>query len=74
MRGVVLVIVGAGLGLVGGRVLSRVLDSLLWGISSIDPWAFVGATGVMLAAGSAACLLPALRAARVDPVTVLRAE
>jgi putative ABC transport system permease protein len=49
-----------------------VLDSLLFDIAPTDPWTFGGAALVLLAAAALACYLPARRAGRLDPVTVLR--
>jgi predicted permease len=69
-------LVGAGvaLGLVGALALTRVLQSLLFGVTAHDPLVFVGDSALLLAVATAACLLPAVRAARVDPMTTLRAE
>ena len=65
---------GAALGLVGAAMLGRALASLLYGLSGIDPLAFVSGTGFLLAATLAAAWLPARRAARVDPLIALRTE
>ena len=50
------------------------LSSLLWGVSTTDPWAFAAAAVAILTVGSAACFLPARRAAQVDPLITLRCE
>jgi predicted lysophospholipase L1 biosynthesis ABC-type transport system permease subunit len=73
-RGLALVGVGAIIGVVGGGIASVSLRSLLFDVSPGDPIALGGATLVLLAAGVAASLLPALKAARVDPLESLRAE
>jgi len=69
-------LVGAGIavGLAGALALTRLIGSQLFGVAPADPVTF-GAVIVLLAAvGLAASLVPALRAARVDPVEALRAE
>jgi ABC-type antimicrobial peptide transport system permease subunit len=63
---------GAAAGLAGALALSRVLGSLLHGVSPTDPVAFAGAGLLLLAVAAVASLLPARRAARLDPVEVLR--
>jgi predicted permease len=67
---------GAGviLGLVGAAAASRLLRSLLFGVSATDPWVFAGAAVLLAAAGLAAAWLPALRAAGVDPAAALSNE
>jgi putative ABC transport system permease protein len=68
----------AGLGLLLGALaaagLSRVLAGLVYGVGALDPLAFAGVAGLLLAVALLASLLPARRAARVDPMTVLRAD
>jgi putative ABC transport system permease protein len=67
-----------GTGLLAGMVIalgaSRLAASLLYGISPLDGVAWLGAVGVLLAAGVVASLLPALTASRVDPVIAMRVE
>lgn len=69
-----MVVVGLAVGLVGSALLTRVTNSLLFEVSALDPAVFIGAGAAMLAVGVLASLIPALRAARVDPTTALRAE
>lgn len=63
------VVVGVALALAASRLLS----GLLYGVSAFDPWTLLGSSVVVLAVASAACYLPARRAAATDPVEALRA-
>ena len=73
-QGAVLVAVGVVLGLAGGIAVMRLVQSLLYGVSPLDPGTWAVATLALAAAGIAAALLPARRATRVDPLIALRAE
>lgn len=80
IRGLVLrqsltmVLVGLILGVAGGLALTRLMKNLLFNVSSTDPWTY-GIVAVVLAiVAAAASALPARRAARVDPIRVLRSE
>jgi putative ABC transport system permease protein len=66
--------VGIGIGLTAGWWLTQFMSTLLFGVGTRDPWAFGGAAMVLLLVSAAACYLPARRATRVDPLTVLRAD
>ncbi len=66
--------VGLALGLAGTLALTRVMKSLLFEVSPLDPWALTLACAAMAGLGLAAGLLPARRAANVDPVTTLRED
>jgi len=71
-------ILGAAPGLVGGIVLAlvagRLLEGVLVGVTGKDPLTLALVTATMLGAAVLAALVPAVRAARVDPVTALRGE
>ena len=71
-QGLRLAALGAALGLVGALVLSRALRSFLYEVSASDPVTYLGVAAVLLAVGLLACLLPARRAARIDPLIALR--
>jgi ABC-type antimicrobial peptide transport system permease subunit len=76
-------IVGRGMGLAAGGgafglglalMSSRVLESMLYGITTTDIASFAGATGSLLIVALLACVVPARRAARTDPVVALRMD
>jgi putative ABC transport system permease protein len=73
-EGAVLAGVGIALGLVLSAAVSRMLGGVLFGLSAADPWTFAGMAIVLLGVVLVASYLPARRAARVDPMTVLRCE
>jgi putative ABC transport system permease protein len=65
---------GLVIGIAGGLLSTRLLETLLFGVSTHDPAAFVTAAGLMTIVAACACLLPARQAARGDPMTALRSE
>ena len=73
-EGFALVVIGSVLGLVLGVASERVLSTLLYGVGSADPTTFLGAPLVLMGAGAIAAFIPARRASRVDPASVLRAD
>jgi predicted permease len=73
-EGMKLALFGTAVGMVGGFVFTRLIASLLFGITAHDPLTFAG-VGVLVAVVSfAACYIPARRAMRVDPIVALRYE
>jgi putative ABC transport system permease protein len=67
-------LLGVGIGVAGGLVLTRSMESLLFGVGVHDPLAFGGTSILLLATAVAASLIPALRATRIDPAVALRQE
>jgi len=72
--GMTLVAIGVVLGLTGAFLLTRVLNSMLFGATAHDPLAFAGNALVLTLVAGAACLIPAWRATRVNPITALRSD
>jgi ABC-type antimicrobial peptide transport system permease subunit len=72
--GVKLIGLGIGLGLLGAFIISRIIRGLLYGVSSTDPLTFVLVPFFLFTVAIMACLIPALRATRVDPLVALRNE
>jgi putative ABC transport system permease protein len=73
-EGGVLLATGVGVGLAGAILAARLLRGLLFGITPYDPVTLSAVALMLSAVGVAACWLPALRAARVDPAVALRAD
>jgi putative ABC transport system permease protein len=73
-KGLRLISLGIVLGVVASVALTRFVASQLWGVSPRDPVTFIGVMIVLAAVGTAACLVPARRATRVDPLIALRYE
>ncbi len=73
-EGGVLVALGLGLGVGGAFFTSGVIRGLLFGIAPRDPVTLIGVAVMMAAIGIAACWIPALRAARIDPAIAMRSE
>ena len=73
-EGIILVGIGLIAGLAASALMTRALEGLLFEIEPLDPATYLAASVVMLLASAAACLLPTLRATRVDPADALRAQ
>ncbi len=73
-RGMALTGAGIALGTVGALALSRLISGMLYGISANDPLIYCGASSIFTLVALGACLIPARRAAKVDPISALRYE
>jgi predicted permease len=73
-QGLTLTSVGVVAGLAGALALNRLIASLLFGVKPSDPATIVGVVVTISVVATVACLLPAWRASRVDPIVVLRDE
>jgi predicted permease len=73
-EGFMLLGTGFALGLAGTFALAKYVESLLFGVRPMDPYVLAGVAAILALAAVVACVLPAQRAARVDPIVALRQE
>jgi putative ABC transport system permease protein len=73
-QGMRAVVVGIGIGLAAALAVTRVMGAILYGVSPTDPATFGIVTLVLAGTAVLACLLPARRATRVEPLIALRCE
>jgi putative ABC transport system permease protein len=73
-HGLALAGAGVGVGLAGALAATRLIEGLLFSVSATDPAVYSALAMLLLAVAAAACLVPARRAMRVDPMAALRAE
>jgi putative ABC transport system permease protein len=73
-QGLELTLIGTAIGIAAALALTRLLSTLLFGVSSADPAIFAGIVLFLMLVSLIACYLPARRATRIDPMTALRSE
>jgi putative ABC transport system permease protein len=73
-RGLILILFGAGIGLAGALLMTRVMTGLLFEVRATDPGVFAVIALLLIAVALAACLAPARKATKVDPLVALRHE
>jgi putative ABC transport system permease protein len=73
-QGLQLAGIGLVAGLTGALLLTRLMETLLFGVRPNDPTTLVGVAALITAVAAAASLVPAVRATRVDPMVALRDE
>jgi putative ABC transport system permease protein len=74
VQGLKLAVVGVAAGLLAALALSRLATSFLYGVEAADPLTLLAVSVVLIGVTAAACLVPARRAARVDPLVALKYE
>ena len=74
VQGMSLAVAGVVIGTVSAFALSRLIETLLFGVTARDPVVFVAVPGVLTLVALIAVWLPALRATRIDPIDALRCE
>jgi ABC-type antimicrobial peptide transport system permease subunit len=73
-RGMLLVLIGIAIGLGGALAVTRVMQKLLFGVSVTDPLTFIAVSFLLAAVALVACVIPARRATKVEPLVALRYE
>jgi ABC-type antimicrobial peptide transport system permease subunit len=73
-QGMGVVAIGLVVGLVGALAVTRFLQSMLFGVTASDPFVLMGVSVVVGLVALLACLIPARRASRIDPLVALRDE
>ena len=73
-HGLMLTILGVAIGIAGAFGLTRLMSTLLFGVTPMDPLTFFGGAGLLILVALLACYVPARRAMRVNPLEALRYE
>jgi putative ABC transport system permease protein len=71
-QGMILTAIGLSAGLAGAVILTRTLSGLVYGVGTLDPFTFIAVPVMLAVVALLACVIPARRAASVDPITTLR--
>jgi putative ABC transport system permease protein len=67
-------LLGLVIGIAASLAVTRLIGSVLYGTSPLDPGVFLAVVSTLLISATGACLLPAWRAAQIDPMSALRAD
>jgi len=73
-HGLLLAVIGIGIGMIAAAAATRVMTTLLFGVSALDPLTYAAVAAALGGTALLASYLPAMRATRVDPAVALRAE
>ena len=73
-QSLMMLLVGTVIGLAGAFALTRLMSTLLFGVTATDPLTYVSVVGILTFVALLACYIPARRAAKVDPLIALRYE
>ena len=73
-QSLMMLLVGTVIGLAGAFALTRLMSTLLFGVTATDPLTYISVVGILTFVALLACYIPARRAAKVDPLIALRYE
>ena len=73
-QALLVVVVGVALGLAGAALLTRLMESLLFGVGALDMTTYVTVSAILVITAALAAYLPARRVTRIDPMQALRSE